>query len=129
VSFVFVQLGLGIYHHVRYIRDKPPSRRWYTHAHLWLGRSIIIAGLINAGLGLRQALVSWTWVGIWWAICGALAFSYIIASVVMVHFRRVKRAQQARQVVYSPERYKVAEAYEMGSRGSSPGRPSPPRRI
>jgi hypothetical protein len=129
VAFIFAQLGLGIFHHVRYIRDKPPTRRWYTHAHLWLGRLIIVAGLFNAGLGLRQALVSWTWVGIWWAVCGALVFSYIVASVVMVQFRRLKRGQQARQAAYSPERYKVAEAYEayeMGSRGSSLGRP---RRI
>ena len=136
VAFIFIQLGLGVYHHVRYVRDKPTSRRWFTHAHLWLGRIVILAGLINAGLGLRQALVSWTWVGIWWAICGALVFSYAVASIVVVQFRRLKRARDypsgSSGGVYSPERYKVAEgyeAYEMGSRGSSPGRGPSPRRI
>ncbi|KAL9621067.1 MAG: hypothetical protein Q9160_004452 [Pyrenula sp. 1 TL-2023] len=31
----------------------PPGRTLWAHLHLWLGRALIIAGMINGGLGFR----------------------------------------------------------------------------
>jgi hypothetical protein len=50
---LFVQGGLGWYHHKRYQEDKPTSRRWFTHLHLWLGRLLLFLALINIGLGMQ----------------------------------------------------------------------------
>ena len=95
--------------------------------HLWLGRSIIVAGLINAGFGLRQANVTWTYVGVWWAVVGALALGYTLASVVTAGLRRRKAGEafgNAHGPGFSPERYKAAESYELG-----PNWETRPRRI
>ena len=48
-----IQGGLGWYHHKRYEEDKPTERRWFTHAHLWLGRFLLFFALINIGLGIQ----------------------------------------------------------------------------
>jgi hypothetical protein len=126
LALIVLQIVLGIYHHIRFVQDKPSTRRWFTHAHLWLGRTLIVAGLLNAGFGLRQALVSWTYVILWWAISGALVLAYAVASVVTVQFRRRKAGEAfgtARGPGFSPERYKTTESYELeSSRGNSPYR-------
>ena len=72
------------------MKDRPPSRRWFTHIHLWLGRSIIPSGLVNCGLGLVLVPVDWKYVIIWWAICGLLLFIYAIAFVLTFRFRAKK---------------------------------------
>jgi hypothetical protein len=50
---LILQAALGWYHHRRYVADKPTSRRWFTHAHLWLGRLLLFLALINIGLGMQ----------------------------------------------------------------------------
>jgi len=44
---------IGFYHHRRFKEDKPTSRRWFTHVHLWLGRTLLFLALINIGLGIQ----------------------------------------------------------------------------
>ena len=105
-----MQVLFGWYHHHRFVKDRPTSRRWFTHTHLWLGRFIIIFGIINCGCGLRLALVSWTWVIVWWVITGALAGTYLILSFVAMSRKSDANRKSA---VFSPERYQVAERYEM----------------
>jgi hypothetical protein len=48
-----LQAVLGWYHHKRYVEDKPTTRRWFTHGHLWLGRILLVFALINIGLGIQ----------------------------------------------------------------------------
>lgn len=120
------QASLGYYHHRRFIRDKPSSRRWFTHLHLWLGRSLIVCGLINCGFGLNLAPVSWRYVIIWWVVCGALAVTYAVSSIATAKYRRRQAGEafgNAGGPGFSPNRYKTAENYEMmSSRGMRPGR-------
>jgi hypothetical protein len=47
------QAGLGFYHHRRFKEEQPNTRRWFTHVHLWLGRSLLFLALINMGLGIQ----------------------------------------------------------------------------
>ena len=126
-----IQLYFGWYHHHRYVLDKPTSRRWFTHVHLWLGRGIIVLGMINCGLGLHEAFVDKVWVAAWFIVCALLAIFYAIMSIIVTRFRAlaVKNAEPFVQVsgkkVFSPERYSKMEAYEMtnGSTGNTPQRP------
>ena len=115
---IFIQGGFGYYHHHRFVKDHPSSRRWFTHTHLWLGRFIILSGLMNCGFGLALAYVDWKYVILWWIICGLLAITYAIASVMAVRYRAKKVGEPFGNVtggVFSPERYKRAETYEMNN--------------
>jgi len=47
------QAAVGFYHHRRFKEEKPTSRRWFTHLHLWFGRSLLFLALINIGLGIQ----------------------------------------------------------------------------
>jgi hypothetical protein len=120
-----LQIAFGYYHHHRFVRDRPSSRRWFTHAHLWLGRLVILCGIANCGSGLLLAGVDTEYAIIWWVIGCVLAVLYVIASVIAARFRAKRTGEpygNATGPGYSPERYKRAESYEMNSRGTSPRR-------
>ena len=126
IGLIAIQLLLGYYHHRRFLLDRPSSRRWFTHAHLWLGRLIILLGLANGGCGLLLANVATKYAIIWWAVCGALAVIYGVISLVVAFSARTFRTKRTGEPFgnangpgYSPSRYKQAESYEMKD---SPGR-------
>ena len=77
---LFLQGGLGWYHHKRYVEDNPTSRRWYTHLHLWLGRLLLCFALINIGLGIQLYGDSIVPQAIWYLLImtaiGAYGFFY-----------------------------------------------------
>lgn len=126
LALLFIQVGFGYYHHHRFVKDRPSSRRWFTHTHLWLGRLTILGGLVNCGFGLVLAFVDWKYVILWWIICGVLAIGYAVASVVTFKYRAKKAGEpfgNTNGKMFSPERYKRAESYEMmGSNTNSPRR-------
>src|SRR5579862_2976596 len=74
------QAAVGFYHHRRFKEDKPTTRRWFTHLHLWLGRSLLFLALINIGLGIQLygngagAQAGWYLFTI--ALVGGYAFAY-----------------------------------------------------
>lgn len=52
-AVMFVQIAGGILHHLffrKYLR-----RTVISHIHIWLGRILVTAGIINGGLGLLMA--------------------------------------------------------------------------
>src|SRR5579859_7126526 len=119
IGLIVMQALLGYYHHHRFIRDKPSHRRWFTHAHLWLGRLVIVLGLANGGFGLLRAYVATKYAIIWWGVCGALAVIYGVISLVVGLSARTKRTKRTGEPFgnangpgYSPARYKQAESYE-----------------
>ena len=120
VGLVVLQLLLGYYHHHRFLVDRPSSRRWFTHAHLWLGRLVILLGLANGGCGLLLAPVATKYAIIWWAVCGGLAVIYCVISIVAGFSTAGARAKRTGEPFgnangpgYSPARYKQAESYEL----------------
>jgi hypothetical protein len=119
IALLFFQAGLGYYHHHRFILDKPSHRRWFTHAHLWLGRIVIICGLANCGCGLRLVPVEWKYVVIWWIVSGVLVIIYAAASLVLMMGRRSKPMTgepfgNAAGPGFNPQRYATAESYSNG---------------
>jgi hypothetical protein len=73
---IVFQAGFGWYHHRRFVRDNPIYRRWFTYVHIWLGRTTIICGIVNCGLGLVIATDEVKWAAIWWSCCGVLGAIY-----------------------------------------------------
>lgn len=48
-----IQPLLGLYHHLR--QRKTHTRNPIAHIHIWLGRILILLGIVNGGLGLQLA--------------------------------------------------------------------------
>ncbi|EXJ61085.1 hypothetical protein A1O7_05238 [Cladophialophora yegresii CBS 114405] len=76
---------------------KPPGRTVPGHIHLWLGRSLIVLGMINGGLGIRLASFSpfqtnatSTKVKIAYGVVAATMFLLYLFFVVGFEIRRVR---------------------------------------
>ncbi|KAG5935856.1 hypothetical protein E4U53_000347 [Claviceps sorghi] len=50
VGFVLLQIILGWWHHVIFVRIR--ARTWVSYAHIWLGRTEMVAGGVNLLLGM-----------------------------------------------------------------------------
>ncbi|KAG5929790.1 hypothetical protein E4U42_004514 [Claviceps africana] len=50
VGFVLLQIILGWWHHVIFVRIR--TRTWVSYAHMWLGRTDMVAGCVNLLLGM-----------------------------------------------------------------------------
>jgi hypothetical protein len=89
-----LQAVLGWYHHKRYVEDKPTTRRWFTHGHLWLGRILLGFAVINVGLGIQLYGDSAAAQAVWYIIAivavGTYAFFYWRGNV-----QRRKRVKDA----------------------------------
>jgi sulfite exporter TauE/SafE len=53
VSLLAFQPILGLLHHYKYRQIQ--RRTFWSHAHIWFGRCLLIVGVINGGLGLQLA--------------------------------------------------------------------------
>jgi len=76
VGLLLVQGVLGYQHHTTYLRTQ--KRSGWSYAHIWLGRGVIIAGIINGGLGLDLPRAK--------APTGAIVAYSIVAAVVVVAY-------------------------------------------
>jgi len=128
IAALLVQAFLGWYHHKRFVRDRPSHRRWFTHLHLWLGRTTILCALANCGFGLLLAKVDRKWVIIWWIICGALAGVYFAGYIILRFCQRRARINRTGESFgtaigpgYSAQRYARAETYA----SNNPLQPAP----
>jgi Cytochrome domain of cellobiose dehydrogenase len=63
---------LGWRHHVGFVKDR--RRTWISHAHVWLGRSIIVAGWSNIVTGMRLGGYSHTAV---MAVAGLMVLEFV----------------------------------------------------
>ena len=123
---VLFQPALGIYQHLHYHKTGGKSPMGVIHR--WLGRSVIILGVINGGLGFMQAGpvgndYSPSWAVVAYAIVAGVIFFVYLSVLLAVNYR-------ARNP--SPNRRRRGEkgkwGYEMNSsQGSSPETASPPR--
>ena len=54
-SLMICQPVIGYIHHLIFIRRANGRRTGFGHIHVWLGRILIVLGMVNGGLGLRLA--------------------------------------------------------------------------
>ena len=123
---VLFQPALGIYQHLHYRKTGGKSPMGIIHR--WLGRCVIILGVINGGLGFMQAGPvgnddSPSWAVVAYAIVAGVLF-FVYLSVLLAVSYRAKHSP--------PDRRRRGEktnwGYEMNSsQGSSPQADSPPR--
>jgi Eukaryotic cytochrome b561 len=73
------QGGIGFYHHQRFKKDQPITRRWFTHVHLWLGRTLLFLALINIGLGIQLYGAGVGAQAAWYLFTIALVVAYAFA--------------------------------------------------
>ena len=105
----FFQPILGLVHHSLYKKrvaavkqgntTKLPGRTVPGHAHLWLGRILIVLGMINGGLGLRLASNSPNErnkhaKAIAYGVCAGLMFLLYVAFVILGERRRSNERKQ-----------------------------------
>jgi Cytochrome domain of cellobiose dehydrogenase/Eukaryotic cytochrome b561 len=123
-ALVLFQPALGIYQHLRYC--KTGGRSPMSIVHRWLGRCIIILGIINGGLGFMQAGPvgnddSPSWAVVTYCIVAGVVFFVYLSVLLAVSYR-------AKHPSSKPRREKSKWGYAMNSsQGSSPQMHSPPR--
>lgn len=120
----FIQPILGLIHHTLYKRramafktgssDKKPGRTVPGYVHLWLGRTLIVLGMINGGLGLRLAASPFENQQpkiIAYAVGAAIMGILYIAFAILGERRRVnERKTQDQSAVPLVTRYQAAPA-------------------
>ena len=74
-----IQPILGYVHHLQYKRYKIQTS--YTHAHIWFGRVIVTAGLIDGVLGLSLADQSTGLIVSYCVIAGGVWVLWIVAII------------------------------------------------
>jgi hypothetical protein len=105
IGAVIVQAGFGWYHHRRFVQNKPSSRRWFTNVHLWLGRILILCGMVNCGFGFPLSDVQFRWAVIWWICCGILAALYLLAYIILALIQErnaAKGINQSNETSFAP---------------------------
>ncbi|KAI1466885.1 uncharacterized protein F4812DRAFT_69659 [Daldinia caldariorum] len=76
---MFLQPALGFVHHAKFKRLR--RRTFFSHAHLWLGRTAITLGIINGGLGLKLANASQDLVIAYSVVAAFVWLVWLIAAV------------------------------------------------
>ncbi|KAF3197152.1 hypothetical protein TWF192_007599 [Orbilia oligospora] len=73
---LFLQVILGASHHMMFkVKGK---RTWLSYAHIWLGRSAIIMGIVNGGLGLPLAKASLPPIAIYSGVAAIIFAVYLL---------------------------------------------------
>jgi hypothetical protein len=80
VALFIIQPFIGLAHHLLYKRTG--GRTSVSHVHIWLGRSVLICGAINGGLGLQLAANNRGGEIAWGVVAGVVALVYTLAVVV-----------------------------------------------
>ena len=123
--FVLFQPALGIYQHLHYHKTGGKSPMGIIHR--WLGRCVIILGVINGGLGFMQSGPvgnddSPTWAVVTYSIIAGVLFCVYMSVLLAVAYRARNPSRQPRR-----RGQKSNWGYEMNSsQGSSPQVGTPP---
>ncbi|KAK4681632.1 hypothetical protein QC764_109090 [Podospora pseudoanserina] len=82
VAFFGVQPALGYIHHRQYVQTQ--SRGAVSYVHIWLGRILMLLGIINGGLGLRLVGERQELVIAYGVVSGVIFLCYILAKAFTV---------------------------------------------
>jgi hypothetical protein len=103
---VLIQPILGLYQHLHY--HKTHSRSALGVFHQWLGRLVILAGVVNGGLGFQQtaSMGLTSWVPLWAVL--AYTIAAVVVFIVYVNVIIVSKVQSKRAQIESP--YKASRS-------------------
>lgn len=91
-SLLVIQPILGWLHHRHYIRHGESGLMSY--AHTWYGRSLMVVGIVNGGLGLQLSGASRS-LNVAYAVVAAAFGVLYMAGVVVKHRGRNRKAKHA----------------------------------
>ena len=86
-----IQPILGVVHHLQYRRLR--RRGAFGHVHIWYGRSIMILGIVNGGLGLQLTGGSTVYIVIYSVLASVSTLLYV--SYTVFHFYKGKKQANA----------------------------------
>ncbi|GJN77876.1 DOMON domain-containingprotein [Purpureocillium lilacinum] len=89
VSLMGLQPIFGFLHHRHYLRNR--RRGIISYVHIWYGRSLMILGVVNGGLGLQLAGNPQPFVTVYIAVAAIVAAAYLAVSAFAL-FRKRKPA-------------------------------------
>lgn len=81
ISLIILQPVLGVVHHNYFKRTS--KRTFWATVHVWLGRALILLGIINGGLGLQLSDNTTAGEIAYGVIAGVVFLIYIAVIVVM----------------------------------------------
>ncbi|KAI1661054.1 CBD9-like protein [Daldinia decipiens] len=85
VGLLGFQPMLGWFHHKYFMKNQ--TRGLVSHAHIWYGRALIIAGIVNGGLGLELAGASRTFMVVY-TVFAVLIFILYVGAALFGEWRR-----------------------------------------
>ncbi|KAK4193314.1 hypothetical protein QBC35DRAFT_511231 [Podospora australis] len=86
IAFFGIQPALGYYHHLQYVKTQ--SRGAVSYVHIWLGRILMLLGVINGGLGLQLSQERNSLVVAYSVVAGIIYACYIFAKAFTVLGRK-----------------------------------------
>ncbi|KAK0660493.1 hypothetical protein QBC41DRAFT_236535 [Cercophora samala] len=82
IAFFGIQPALGYIHHRQYVQTQ--SRGPISYVHIWLGRVLMLLGIINGGLGLQLVGERQELVIAYSVVAGVIFLCYILAKMFTV---------------------------------------------
>jgi hypothetical protein len=92
VVTLLIQPFIGLLHHRRFISTQKQS--FWTVLHVWYGRSLILLGIINGGLGLQLAANTKAGMIVYSVLGGTIGAS-LCTLIVYVEVKRISTKEQA----------------------------------
>ncbi|KAJ9631177.1 uncharacterized protein PV06_04022 [Exophiala oligosperma] len=108
VCALAVQTVLGWRHHVVYVSSRGGSRTWMSRVHVWLGRVVVPAGMVNVVTGLLLRHYGWLTVSLTIALA---AVEVIVLTLVVGRARNRRPAARNKQPKDVPIGADEAEEY------------------
>ncbi|KAL3963958.1 hypothetical protein ACCO45_000962 [Purpureocillium lilacinum] len=93
VSLMGLQPIFGFLHHRHYLRNR--RRGIISYVHIWYGRSLMILGVVNGGLGLQLAGNPQPFVTVYIAVAAIVAAAYLAVSAFALFRKREARWDRA----------------------------------
>lgn len=96
---------MGVWHHRHYVKHQ--ARGVVSHFHIWWGRSLLIIGVVNGGLGLQLASASNNLIIAYSVVAGVIFLIYVVGKT-FASFRKRKAPAQSKELRNSSSRDSAA---------------------
>lgn len=103
-SLVLFQPAMGIYQHLYY--HKTGGRSMFGVAHRWLGRSMIILGIVNGGLGWHMSGTASAYVP--YAVVAVIVFLIYISVLIFAWYKSGKPRDAENEKTRSDQGYEMS---------------------
>lgn len=97
LGLILFQPLLGWIHHAKFKRLG--KRTWWSHGHIWIGRTMITLGIINGGLGLQLANASQSAITAYAVVAGIMWALWVLSAI----YGEIRRRGAAKKTAVAQE--------------------------